>query len=391
MKIHLRRLNPCDGRKLNIDRYERFLLQNGHELVPDLDQADLILVWSCGFRQDYKEHSLAQIRRLADTFPGPVVVGGCLPDIDRTSLEAVFSGQIIPWKEDAALLETLFGRERPLAELDYAYAVGRRIEDLAAFRRDNPHGDATFMDQFLKLYISQGCSMHCTYCSEKLTFPPYTSFPEDRLLAACRDVIERTGERRIMLQADSTGEYGRDTGSSLRRLTGRLKALAPGVLVGMQNVHPRHFIEQFEDFEAMVGAGDFLHLRVPVQSAAPGVLRAMGREYGPAEIERIFKLFGRLGFRDFSTDIIVGFPGETAEDFQRSLDFILGHLPTYVNLSTFTPAPGTPAASMGGQVPREEAVRRVMAADAAFRASGVYCNTDGGDHSRDRRRRLSDL
>ena len=95
MKVFVRGLNSCGMRSVNIQRYRDCLVANGHELVNNPDDSDVILLWTCAFRGDVRDNSLSVIKRYAETCGDKLVVGGCLPDIDRELLRKHFRGSIL--------------------------------------------------------------------------------------------------------------------------------------------------------------------------------------------------------------------------------------------------------------------------------------------------------
>lgn len=387
VNIFIKGLNPCEGRKLNIQHYRDYLASRGCRVVDAVEQADVVLLWSCGFREDYKRHSLEIIAGL-QAQGKRVIVAGCLPGIDPERLAEAFAGEVVLWADEQGGLDRCLGPGAALEEVPRRLAVERLVVDLAAFRKSNPQGEASFLDQFIKLFISQGCGCDCTYCSEKRTFPAYRSFPLPELLTQCREVMERTDFWDVMLQADSAGEYGRDIGSSLPELIDALLALDPRVRVGIQGLHPAFVLRYFEPLQRFWRSGRALHVRIPIQSASDEVLRRMNRGYTRDELERIFSTLDGMGFRDYSTDLIVGFPGEREEDFQQSLDFVTVHIPTYVNLSRFMESPTIPASQLDGKVAEPVKQERIQRAIALFQPLGVFCNADDGEHARDRQRRI---
>lgn len=388
MNVLVRGLNPCEGRKLNIQHYRDYLAARGCRVVDTIQQADAVLLWSCGFREDYKKHTLEVIAGL-QAQGKRVIVAGCLPGIDPERLAEVFSGEVVVWADEQDGLDRCFGPGATLEQTPRRLAVQRLVEDLAAFRKRNPQGEASYLDQFIKLFISQGCGCECTYCSEKRTFPAYRSFPLPELLAQCAEVMERTGFRDVMLQADSAGEYGRDIGSSLPELIDALLGLDPRVRVGVQGLNPVYVITYFEPLMRFLQSGRALHLRIPIQSASDEVLRRMNRGYTRSDLDRIFSTLDGMGFRDYSTDLIVGFPGEGEEDFLQSVQFVTAHVPTYVNLSRFMESATIPAARLDGKVPEAVKQSRIRRAVETFQPLGIFCNADDGSHARDRQRRIA--
>ena len=91
MRVFIYGLNTCEQRNVAINKYRNFLLYNNHQIVNNIIDADVVLIWTCAFREDFKNNSIAEIIRLKNEFSGDIVVSGCLPAIDRDlSLESTF-------------------------------------------------------------------------------------------------------------------------------------------------------------------------------------------------------------------------------------------------------------------------------------------------------------
>jgi len=365
INVFVKGLHGCAMRKEKVAQYRAFLKKRGYRLVRRLKEADLVLLWTCAFRADVRDASLAEVRRLARVRGRRLVVTGCLPDIAPQMLRRQFKGDVVAWRREAKGLAAVFGgRPADVSAVRRVFIEPPLCDDAEAFRRRHKDADVTFADEFVKLVVSEGCGYKCAYCSERLMFPPYRSFPEDALVAAARGLIRKTGSRRIMLLADSLGEYGKDTGSSLPRLIRRLCALRPGVRVALNNLN----------------AADFI--------ASTAELRRMQRAYTHKDIERIFGFLNDAGFDAFDTHIIIGFPGESQKDLRQTIDFMLRHRTRYVLISRYMEMPHTPSARLRPKVPARTVARRLRTAQRALSAAGIICNVEGGTRARNRWRRM---
>lgn len=392
MKVFLKGLNSCAMRRQKLEQYRNFLTANGHEITADPAGSDVILVWTCAFRGDVRDNSISEIRRYQRDYPGELIVTGCLPDISPDLLSENFSGRIISWRNDREKLEELFGcRLARLDQIPQIYVERKLCDDAEIYRRQNPDKDATFHDQFIKLVISEGCNFECAYCSERLAFPPFHSFPEDELVAACRRMAAKTHNLDVILLADSLGDYGCDNGSSLPRLIRKLKRIHPALRLALNNLNPSHFIKYCDDMIELLRRGDIRHLNLPIQSASPRILNLMNRTYTVSELEKIFGLLNSIAFNRFDTHIIVGFPGEMEDDFADTMRFLRLYRPSYVLLSGFMESAAMPAAQLPNKVDDETKRRRLREGAASLRDAGIICNTDESELSAERCRRLNSI
>ena len=196
--------------------------------------------------------------------------------------------------------------------------------------------------------IEEGCLDACAFCSTKLVKGQLQSQPEDAIVEQVRRLVE-DGCLEIQLTGQDCACYGFDTGTNLANLTQKILVQVPGnykIRLGMGN--PRHILgykdallECFQDERLY----QFLH--VPVQSGSERVLQLMNRKHSvenfrnfALELQEKFPLF------TLSTDLIVGFPGETDADFQETLDLLKETRPTVCNITRFVARKGTVAARM---------------------------------------------
>ena len=258
-------------RKNKLQQYREFILDRGHRLVETPGEADLTLVWTCGFRADFRDASLQALERILATTTGRVLITGCLADICPERLPRNPRCQVMPWRDDVSTLEAVFGEGPALTGYDPVFVEEKLCDDTARCRLEHPDADYTFHDQFIKLVISEGCLFNCTYCSEKLAFPPFTSFPKERLVRAAREITARTGVYDIMLLADSLGQYGQDSGETFPGLLTALCAIDPRIGLALNNLNPASLVEHLDFLAGLIRNNRIRHLNLPIQSASDKV------------------------------------------------------------------------------------------------------------------------
>jgi MiaB-like tRNA modifying enzyme len=195
--------------------------------------------------------------------------------------------------------------------------------------------------------IAQGCLGTCSYCITRFARGRLISYPAEELVAEFRKRIEN-GAKEILITAQDTACYGRDTGSSLPEL---LKTMleTPGdyrIRIGMMN--PDWLIPIADDLlDVFKDPRVYRFLHIPVQSGSNRILEDMKRMY---TVEEFFALVDLIRARcpdmSISTDMIAGFPGETDEDHRMSVDLLKKLKADTVNITRFSPRPGTKAANM---------------------------------------------
>ena len=382
-KVYVKGLNSCVNRKRDIVRYKRFIEKTGHVLVDNAEESDLTLLWTCAFRQDYRDNSLEEIKLLKDLCP-ELIVCGCLPDIDEAALKRGFDGQFFKWRDEDENLPGIFGgNANDLNSLDLLSLGEKNImEDIDSFKDKHHDKKVLFADQFVKLFISEGCTYNCTYCAEILAFPKYRSFPVNNLISKCRNLVETTRQYKVVLWADSLGDYGKDCDSSLPELIETILSEVEGVTIGLEHLHPARFIEYINEFEKLLSQKKIWLVDIPIQSASNKILRLMNRKYKKEDIEQVFELICNNSLvTNTKTHVIVGFPGETIEDFRETVEFLIKHAPKSVLISGYMGSAGMPSEKLPDKIAPEEIRRRVLELVDELRRKNIVCNYDNSSIS----------
>jgi len=207
------------------------------------------------------------------------------------------------------------------------------------------------------LKIAEGCSNRCHFCAIPLIRGARRSRPPAEIVAEA-DALRRAGAREINLIAQDTAAYGRDIGADLPSLLRALLASPHDAWLRLLYMHPRHVTASLLD--ALAGDPRVCpYLDLPLQHIADRLLRAMGRRHGEraarALLERLRARYPRFALR---TTFIVGFPGETEHEFQALEDLVAAGWFDHVGVFTYSPEPGTRAASLADTVPAAEKARR---------------------------------
>ena len=336
----------------------------GHLVVGNAAEADVAVFNSCAVTREAEADLRAAVRRAARAKPEiRSVIMGC-----ATGLAA--------HRGDGAL-GALPGVE--------ALVPGADMQALAR-ALDLPNGSAAVRaagqtSARALLRVQDGCDEHCTFCATTLARGANRSRHPDALVAEARQLAEHHEE--IVVTGIHIGTYGADIASSLGALVERLVRDVPRVRFRLSSLEATEVDERL--FELLVGEPSRVapHLHAPLQSGSNPVLKRMGRHWYTAEAyaEVVERLVAARAIFGVGADIIVGFPGETDLDQQRTVALV-ERLPfTYLHVFPFSSRPGTAAERLGSFVPsaavgaraRElrELGRRKAAAYQASRAGGV--------------------
>lgn len=302
------------------------LIQKGHKSSP-LEGADILIVNTCAVTNKTERKML---RRLSQLQGDHLIIAGCLPAVLPESLSG------IRCRKCMGILSKI--------RADKIVNLSREITDS---RITNAILDSTRSDLCGIVNIAEGCNGVCSYCVVRKARGALSSKEPNQIVESVRK-LTKSGNVEIQLAAQDTAAYGMDIGTNLPELL-ELICEIPGhfkVRVGMMNpdsVQPilRELIAAYGNQKVY----KFLHL--PVQSGSDQVLENMGRKYLASDFIEIVRHF-RESYSDlfFATDIITGFPGETAKDFEKTILAIRTMQPDKVNITKFSCRPGTPAAKL---------------------------------------------
>jgi tRNA-2-methylthio-N6-dimethylallyladenosine synthase len=347
------------------------VLRESHGLTPTSDplQADVLLLNTCSVREKAQEKVFSQLglwRDLKQSRPDVVIgVGGCVASqegraiLDRAPfVDLVFGPQTL--HRLPAMLDGV--RERGLPLVDTSFPEIEKFDRLPAPRAEGA---------FAYVSVMEGCSRHCTYCVVPYTRGREVSRPLADVLAEVTALADQ-GVREVNLLGQNVNAYRGlvpDGGKAdLATLIGRVAAIEGIERIRFTTSHPLNFGDRLLQVYAEVPKlATFLHL--PVQSGSDRILALMRRGYTALEYrQRIRRLREIRPGISVSTDFIVGFPGETDEDFAATMNLIaeVGFDQSFSFI--FSPRPGTLAADYAEQVPDDVKHQRLEILQARVNA-----------------------
>ena len=326
----------CTRNRADGEIMEAILVRGGYELAETPETADYVVVNTCAVKDPTEKHMRERIKELLDSGKR-VIVTGCLTHVNPDVIDPRVSG-ILGVKSIDRIAEAISVAERGGKLVSVEGWRERNIDKLELPRLWK--GGVAFV-----VPISEGCLNACTYCATRFARGVLKSYKPELVVKWVKEALAR-GYREIQLSSEDTGCYGFDIGTNLAELLDEITAIEGDfrVRVGMMNPnHVLRFLDELVDAYTDEKVYKFLHL--PVQSGDNDVLKRMGRTYTVEEFEGIVRTF-RKKVRDLNlnTDIIVGFPGETDEAFRNTVELVRRIRPDKINVSRYSPRPGTIAA-----------------------------------------------
>ena len=369
---------------------EVWFRKNGCELVNSPEIADVIIVETCAFVKRTEDISIREIQNLlARNLPGRLIVTGCLPGINMPRLRDLFQGPAINTVDLEHLNEQFpeFKHKLKLtSDVNVLYEQqdlqSVRVTILSIFRylMNNFHLSARYFGKLwsnariisragigLKrklhyLRISWGCEEpHCTFCVEWWAVGgKVKSKPLDVCLDEVKQGLNR-GSKHLVICADNPGAWGLDIGKSFPELLKAILDLDPSIIISkIDGIHPYWMGKYAEELVDLMRTGRIKSIMSALQSGNNRILELMNRGYTREQFLELMKKCRKV-YPDIIliTQIIVGFPSETFEEFKESVNLVIEADITNVTLFPFYCNPGTPAAKLDGKICDEEKYRRI--------------------------------
>ncbi len=336
----------CKVNQYETQALEQLFAQRGHTVVPFEGEADAYIINTCTVTAVSDKKSRQIIRRARKTAPDAVIaVCGCYPqthpgDMDGLGVDLVSgTGDRLGFVE---LTEQAVRERRPITAVDDAM---KRLS-FEVLPAGGLEGRTRAM-----LKVEDGCVNFCSYCIIPYARGRIRSLPLNEAVEQTKALAQQ-GYREIVLTGIEISSWGQDlrNGTCLIDLVEAVCAAAPHCRIRLGSLEPRTITEEFCLRSASL-PNLCPHFHLSMQSGCDSVLARMNRKYDTARYFESVDLLRRHFDRPaITTDLIVGFPGETEEEFGQTLDFIRKCAFTAMHVFPYSKRPGTPAAAMPGQV-----------------------------------------
>ena len=335
--------------------------ENGYTVVSNEEPADVYVVNSCTVTNFGDQKSRKWLRRAKRENPGAVtVLTGCYPQAFPEEAAEIKEADVVTGSGNrhailADVTRVLNGEDERVVDIR-PHRKGEKFEELP-------------MDKFAEhtrafVKVEDGCNRQCAYCVIPRARGPVRSRDEESILEELRR-LAAAGYKEVVLTAISLPSYGTDSGTSLVELIEKAAEVEGIERIRLGSLDPDMLHDEvITRMAAVKKLCPQFHLSL--QSGCDKTLRAMRRPYTTAQFADIAaKLRAAFGAENvsFTTDVIVGFPGETEEDFEASMAFVTGQRFLKVHVFPYSRREGTPAAKMPDQVPK--AVKEARASRAA--------------------------
>ncbi len=365
MKVFLGSIG-CRLNQSELEMLAAELRTAGHEIVATPERAQAAIVNSCTVTAAAEADSRQLVHRLQRMGVGKIYLTGCWVSVDTISEENLLDGAtIISNHEKMNIVKTYFG--------------GSAASQFERSVRIPLPGKAKRTRAFIK--VQEGCDYHCTFCITRITRGRSVSRPLDQIMKDIESAI-RADVKEVVLTGTQLGGWGRDFSDrkTISYLVNTLLEQTTIPHVRLSSIEPWD-IET--DFYPLLSNPRFCdHLHLPLQSGSSVTLKRMGRIMTPAEFYALLQKIRSWNPNiAITTDIVVGFPGESQEEFAESLRFVENAHFAGGHVFRYSPRAGTPAASYAGQISgfekreRNERMRIALQKSAANYRAGFLNQT----------------
>lgn len=331
MKVYIETYG-CSSNFSDSEIMAGLLEQAGHKIVDSEEKSDLIILNSCYVKDPTEKKIKKRLEELKNRY---LVVAGCFPEANRKEVEKIVpNASLLGPRNIQDIVEVVEGEEK-VVKLGGPSVEKAGLEK----KRKNPVIDI--------VQISEGCLCECSFCVTKHARGELQSYAMGAIINDIRDAL-KDGCKEIWITSQDTGAYGLDFNRDLAELLSKVSEIEGDFKARIGMMNPIHAVKILDSLiESYKSEKIFKFLHLPIQSGSNEILDKMKRGNSVKQFETVVEKF-REAFPKLtlSTDVIVGFPGETESDFQKTVDLIKRIEPDIVNISRYGARPGTEAAEL---------------------------------------------
>ena len=341
----------CKVNQYETNAMEQQFIQNGYKIVENTEKADIYVINTCTVTNMADRKSRQMLRRVKEINQSAViVVCGCYAQVAKTELEQIPEVDIILG----------INEKNKIVQIVEEYLASKNniieVADVSKQKEFLDFGDVTYTEKNRAVIkVQDGCNMFCSYCLIPYARGRIRSRKIENVVSEIKKIAKQ-GIKEVVITGIHVASYGKDFENGNIRLINLLEEI--NKIEGIERIrfispHPKDFtddvIEAIRDCEKVC---KIIHL--PLQSGSTEILKRMNRKYTKEQyLALVDKMKAKIPEIVLSTDIIVGFPGETEEDFEDTLDVVSKVRFEQVYMFIYSRRVGTPADKMENQIPDE--------------------------------------
>ena len=348
----------CKVNQYDTQSMRETLVRNGYAIVDETQTADLYLINTCTVTNAADQKARQAVRKAIRQNPNAeVLVTGCYAESDRKAIEQIPGVTIVFGNREKADFQTYMDKLHSKTELQIQPVQHDAVREHARFS-----GGVSSAGKRTRalIKVQDGCSAFCTYCIIPYVRGRMTSRPLLDIVDEAKRIAE-SGIKEIVITGVHLGAYGQDTGrdKDIADILEHIHGIDGIERIRFSSIEPMYFPDFLS--ERMSALPKCMpHFHIPIQAGSDKVLRDMRRRYTTAQFAHLVENL-RSRFTDdvgITTDIMVGFPGETDADFKESLRFVEKIGFSQLHVFRYSPRKGTPAATYSNQISSEVSASR---------------------------------
>jgi len=362
----------CDRRKGEVSYIENTLIENGLIKTKNMKHSDLIVFFTCAFCKRRVNDMTAEIVRIKKLIKNGsvLVVGGCLPKTDKESLAKVFQGVTVSPTDFSGFNNIpnfklkIDEPKKFLSAKSYSRLSKNELFRQLMYFLQNRGFTQTLKKLFHYIYskdfdvqIVRGCHRRCTYCAIKLAIGPLRSKPLEEAKQEINKRIKE-GYKRFNLKGDCIGDYGLNINIDLGCLLRELSIMGGNFSIGIFDIRPESFLEFFSEIQTLCKMQRLHTISVAIQSGNARILKLMNRRVDPSIVKNKILEIKKYTKLELLTSIIIGFPSETEEEFEDTLNFLKDVRFDLCNVHIYSDMPSTPSSKLPAKIDKEVLLRR---------------------------------
>lgn len=379
--------NGCGVLWNETERIAKYFRLNGWNKVDSPNLADINIITCCGVTSNQEDQAIKMIELIESSIKrtaSKLIVAGCLPAFASERIRSISPSSILLRYDQLYKLDMLIQAHIPFkdvyfntnSELDPNEKAGDQDIDLnysvfldktmstknceEACRQNTLRHSIWQDNDVYQIKVGYGCPGNCSYCATKLAIGNFHSVSKSLVMRQYLEGLQ-SGFKKFVLMGDEVGSYGQDFGESIIDLLCDMHNIEQNVSISISYIHPDIFVRYYDHLRPYFASGFINFFTCAIQTASSKLLKAMNRN---PNIEPFIRCMEDINKKKYlvnkHTQIIIGFPNETAEDVEETINALMRCDFDHVSFSIFSPRKGTKAYLMEDNVPQSIKERRLI-------------------------------